>query len=258
MACQFINVKTFDKVRVLRIQRPAAANKLNIGCMDELTAVLREADRDPQCGAVVLTSSGDFFCSGGELGDFRNQTPVDIRAFGASFIALHTTIVGLSKPVIAAVQGDALGGGMNLVEACDLAVAADTACFAVPEIKVGLAPMMGLTGLFRSLPKKRVMELSLFAEKITAAKALEWGFVNRIAAKEEVLNEALAMGRTLSAASPVAVSLCKALYRQIDPADYQKQLETGLNMLVCLLKSADAAEALTAREQNRQPIWEGR
>lgn len=250
--------ETQDRVAILTLNRPEAGNKLNIQCMDALADALREAEADPGCGAVILTARGEVFCGGGELGDYRGKSAMEIRRFGGSFIKLHTTIVRLVKPVIAAVQGDALGGGMSLVEACDLAVASEEASFGVPEIKSGLAPMMALTGVRRLRARKGCLEMALLGESVSAARAQEIGLINWVCPQSEVLDLARAIAGRLAANNPTALALCKKLYAQADALPYERQLDAGLDTLVALLKSEDAAEALTAREEKRPPAWRGR
>ena len=164
----------------------------------------------------------------------------------------------LEKAVIAAVHGDTLGGGVNLLEVCDLAVAADDATFTMPEMSVGIAPMMALAGLSRVRSRKNAMEMSLLGKPISAAKALEIGLVNWVCPRGEVLGKAVALAEEIAGRNPVAVAMLKKLYGQIAAPDYEKQLENGLSMLVALLKSSDAAEAVCAREENRAPVWQRR
>lgn len=246
-----------DRVAILALNRPEVGNKLNVEMMGALTQALKECEADPGCGAVILSALGEVFCGGGELGDYRQKGAIEIRRFGESFIMLHTAITRLAKPVIAAVQGDALGGGLSLVEACDLAVAAEEASFGVPEIRTGLAPMMALTGVRRVLARKGCLEMALLGEPIAAARAREIGLVNWVCPRAEVLDRAVEIAGRLAAANPTAVALCKKLYIQGDALAYERQLEAGLDTLVTLLKSADAAEALAAREDGRPPAWRG-
>ncbi len=257
MAGQIVLKEMRNRVAILALNRPEAGNKLNPEIMSALTEALGESEADPGCGAVILTARGEVFCGGGELGDYRQKSAVEIRRFGESFIRLHTAITRLAKPVIAAVQGDALGGGLSLVEACDLAVAVKEASFGVPEIQAGLAPMMALTGVRRFRSRKGCLEMALLGESLSAARALELGLVNWICPRNEVLDRALTIAGRLAAANPTALALVKKLYAQGDALPYERQLEAGLDTLVALLKSEDAAEALTAREGRRPPIWHG-
>ena len=258
MGYSHIRVEKSGKAHILTIARPEQSNRLNMGCMDELRQALGEAEADPGCGAVILTGSGSWFCNGGELGDYRTQTSVEIGLFGKSFIRLHMAVCNLEKVVIAAVQGDALGGGVNLLEACDLAVAADDATFTMPEMSAGIAPMMALAGLSRVRSRKNAMEMSLLGNPISAAKAQEIGLVNWVCPRSEVLGKAVELAGEIAGRNPVAVAMLKKLYGQIAAPDYERQLENGLSMLISLLKSADAAEAVSAREEKRNPVWQGR
>jgi enoyl-CoA hydratase/carnithine racemase len=258
MADQLILREAHEGICVLTFNCPEQTNKLSIPLMQELTVALLAADADPAIQVVILTGTGEYFCNGGSLGDYRVQSPVEIRRFGDAFITLHMTIVKLTKPVIAAVQGHAHGGGLNLVEVCDLAIASSDAEFSVPEMRLGIAPMMALTGLSRVLSRKGVMQLALFAEIFSAAQALEFGFINWICTKENLQSEAKKIAGRLVRMNPVAISSCKRLYYEADTQQYHRQLENGLNMLVSLLKSDDAAEAMTARQENRTPKWSGK
>jgi len=255
---QYIIEEIIGGTRILTINRPEIENKLNIACMKELVEALKNAEEDKNCGAIVLTGRGKYFCNGGELGDFRVKGPKEIREFGKSFISLHTTIVELSKPVIAAVQGHALGGGFCLVEACDFAVTSESVTFGIPEMKSGLAPMMGLAGIRRMFFRKRVMELALLSEVICADKALELGAVNWVVSKEKVREKSMEIAERLCKCNPTGIELCKKLYHTMDESEYRSHMESGLNILVSLLKCTDAAEVLNAKEENREPRWSGR
>jgi enoyl-CoA hydratase/carnithine racemase len=255
---QYIEQEKVGSTLILIINREEQTNKLNIACMDEIVDALDQAEKDASCKAIILTAKGEYFCNGGELGDYRVKSPLEIREFGNAFIQLHTAITQCTKAVIAAVQGHALGGGFSLVEACDLAVAAEEATFAVPEITWGLAPMMALTGASRVLPRKEVMRLSLLGESISAEEAEKIGLINQVCTKEELMEQSLAYASKIADHNPTAIYTCKKLYYEADALSYQKQLETGLGMLITLLKSEDAMESLTAKEENRQPVWRGK
>jgi enoyl-CoA hydratase/carnithine racemase len=247
-----------DNIRILTINRPAQQNKLDIACMDKLTTLLQEAEADESCRVVVLTGVGDYFCSGGELGDYRFKSSVDIRRFGRTFIKLHSAISNLEKPVLAAVQGDVFGGGMSILEACDLAVAVEDAKFGTPEITTGIAPMMALAGVVRVADRKGAMQMALLGEAIDAKKALAVGWINWVCPRSELMQTMFEIADNIAARNPVAVSHCKKLYGQIGANHYENQLEAGLGMLVSLLKSDDAAEALRARQNQTQPQWRNR
>lgn len=256
MKYQYIQAGTEDGIGTITINRPEITNKLNNETMYEICHAIEEMERDPAAQVIILTAVGEYFCNGGELGDFRVKTPDEIRAFGMAFVTLHTRLQRSSRIVIAKVQGKVLGGGFSLMEACDLAIAADDVVFGVPEMRSGLAPMMCMVGLNRVVSRKRLMELSLTAEPVDAATALAWGMVNRICPREELDDEARKFARKFVGLNPTAVSYTKLMYRSIDGLDYQRQMERGQDLLVGLLKSPNMAEVLNAADEHRAPNWQ--
>lgn len=239
----------------VQIHRPEMDNKLSIPCMQELRTVFEQSTQDKTCRAIVLAGNEKWFCSGGELGDFRRKSILEIREFGAAFISLHLAMQNCSHPIIAAVEGNAFGGGCSLVEACDLAVASDSALFAVPEILDGLAPAMGFSGLFSNLPKKKAMAMGLLGEKLNAAQALEAGLINRIVPEREVLQAAGEMAAGFAERTPTGVRLFKEMYADMGQRAYENRLRIGQSMMISLFKSKDGAEALNSKEENRAPVW---
>ena len=246
------------RVCIIRIDRPEVNNKLSIPCMKEIKRLLEEKAKDESCHSVILAGGDKFFCSGGELGDFRKMTPMEIKEFGAAFIELHTAMVKFPKPIIGAVEGNAFGGGFSLVEACDLAVAAENALFAIPEILDGLAPAMGLSGIFAQMPKKEVMALGLLGEKLTAAQVLGYGMLNCVVPKECVIDRAMKLGRFFEDKSPTAVRLFKELYDDMGFKDYENRLHLGQSMMITLFKTNDGMEVLQSKDENRKPVWSGK
>lgn len=257
MDYQEIRVTYEDGTCYMQINRPYAANKLNIRCMDELCEAFAAAECDAGCHSVVIYGNQDIFCSGGELGDFRKKGIAEIKAFGAAFIALHLAIQNCPVPVIAAVEGDALGGGLSLVEACDLAIGAESAWFAIPEILDGLAPAMGLSGIFGNLGKKQVMELGLLGKVLSAQEALELGLLNEVASKVDVLEHAALLAHSFAGRNPTAIRLFKELYADMGMHAYESRLKMGRSMMIELFKSRDGAESLASKEENRVPTWCG-
>lgn len=257
MVYSTLEVQKIGGALLLRIMRPEMDNKLSIPCMSELVDAFKQAAQDKSISSIILAGGDGYFCSGGELGDFRKKSILEIKEFGNAFISLHIAMTNCPKPIIAAVEGNAFGGGFSLVEACDLAVAADTALLAVPEILDGLAPAMGFSGLFANLTKKEAMALCLLGEKLTAAQALEMGMVNRVVPKEKVMDEAVKMAAFFEGASPTAVRLFKELYADMGMRNYENRLKLGQSMMINLFKSKDGQEVLNSKEQSRAPKWCG-
>ena len=253
----FTTILTHREASTLYVQinRPEVDNKLSIACMQELRTLFERSAQDKICRAIVLSGNSDWFCSGGELGDFRKKSILEIRTFGAAFISLHLAMQNCARPIIAAVEGKAFGGGCSLVEACDLAIAAEDAQFAVPEILDGLAPAMGFSGIFSNLPKKKAMAMGLLGEKLDAAQALAAGLVNQVVPRQCALQAAGEMAAKFAGLTPTGVRLFKEMYADMGQRDYENRLKIGQGMMISLFKSKDGMEVLNSRDENRHPIW---
>lgn len=247
-------------VAVLHLNRPDRRNALSGALIDALATALTAAAADPAIHVVVLTGRGSVFCAGGDLAD----------GLGASegFLAAHQgrgryaeLLLGIAKlrtPVIACVQGDAMGGGLGLAAACDLIVADPAANFGTPEIKLGLFPWIITAVLRRDLPRKPLLELMLTGAKMDAARAERLGLVNRISAPGQALAEAKALASDIASRSPAIIALGKAAFHAtadlpIDAAVRQLHADLTLNLL-----TEDAAEGIGAFLQKRPPQWKGR
>lgn len=239
----------------VQINRPEIDNKLSITCMQEITELLDEAAEDKECRAIVLSGTQKWFCSGGENGDFRKQTTMQLKRFGKAFITMHVAFQNCPRPIIAAVEGDAFGGGCSLVEACDLAVGADSALFAVPEMTSGLAPAMGFSGLYAFLPKKVAMSMGLLGEKLSAARAKELGLLNEVVPKDQVMAKATEIAEKLASLTPTGIKLFKEMYADMGQRSYENRLRIGQSMMVTLFRTEDGPEALAYKEENREPHW---
>ena len=172
-------------VLVLTLNRPQARNALNPELKDRLLRAMRDADGDPDVRAVVITGNGPIFCAG-----------MDLKAFavGAAFGGLTDFYAnGIAKPLIAALNGPALGGGFEVALTCDLIIAPDQAWFALPEVKRGLFAAGGGTTLASRIPRAIALEIGLTGEPITASRALQIGLVNKVVPADQVRPEALAL-----------------------------------------------------------------
>ena len=255
MGYKFILTSLADHVGTITINRPEITNKLNNECMYEICDAVTAFENESECDVIVLTAVGEYFCNGGELGDSRKKSDKEIRAFGDAFVKVHTRLQESTKLIIGKVQGHVLGGGFSLLEACDLAIAADDVKFGVPEMSVGLAPMMCMVGLKRAASRKTLMEMSMTGEPVDAKRALELEFVNKICPREELDAQAAAYAQRFVGHNPTAVAYTKLMYRSIDGLDYRKQMERGQALLVGILKSPNNTELLNANEEGRAPVW---
>ncbi|MGB6246052.1 crotonase/enoyl-CoA hydratase family protein [Gordonia sp. (in: high G+C Gram-positive bacteria)] len=255
-----------DGVAVLTFNRPEAMNAVNAALATAAGDALAQASADPQVRAVVLTGNGRAFCAGADLKAVARGEPIVDDAHperGFAGIVQHW----VDKPVIAAVNGFAMGGGTEIMLACDLVVAADTAVFGLPEVKRGLiAGGGGVIRMQRQLPMKRALELALTGDGIEAQTALDWGLVNRVVPAEQVLDAALELARKIAENAPLSVQYTKqAMYRtqtalsEWDPA-WGAEDPWAVNEVLGakVLTSADALEGPTAFAQKRKPDWQGK
>lgn len=245
----------------LALNRPERRNALSGELVEALREALAEGAADPEVRAIVLTGRGKAFCAGGDLAD-------GLQAAQGGFLASHrgregfarllAEISALRVPVIAAVTGDALGGGCGLVAACDLAVADPEARLGTPEITLGLFPWIILAALQRDVPRKALLELVLTGEKITAEEARSIGLVNRVSRPGGALEEALALAEGIAARSPVVVEMGKAAFHRIEHMRYDDALAYMHGQLTLNLLTEDATEGVAAFFQKRDPQWKGR
>ena len=217
-------------VRVLTLNRPEKRNALNSALTQQLLDALRAADADEAVGCVVLTGAGPAFCAGADLAEFKDLTPdrqhlVDAR--GELTMQLHLAIPKLSKPVVTAINGAAMGGGAGLAIAGDLAVMAEGATLGYPETKHGIVAAIVMANLVRQAGRKAAFELVALGEPVDAQRALALGLVNRVAPQARLMDEALALAQKLAGASRPAMQLTKQLFHEAADLPLAGALERG-------------------------------
>jgi enoyl-CoA hydratase/carnithine racemase len=217
-------------VRVLTLNRPEKRNALNTALTQALLDALRAADTDEAVGCVVLTGAGQGFCAGADLSEFKDLTPdqqhrVDARA--ELTMQLHLAIPRLSKPVVTAINGAAMGGGAGLAIAGDMAVMAEGATLGYPETKHGIVAAIAMANLVRQIGRKAAFELVALGEPVAAPRALALGLVNRVVPPARVLDEAVALAQKLAAVSRPAMALTKQLFHAAADLPLADALERG-------------------------------
>ncbi|MFD3701903.1 crotonase/enoyl-CoA hydratase family protein [Nocardia sp. NPDC058658] len=248
-------------VLVIVLNRPQAMNSVDAELSTGVGEALERADADPQIRAVVLTGAGErAFCAGADLKALSRGESILAAGhedWGLAGYVRHP----ISKPTITAVNGFALGGGTELVLASDLAVAAETATFGLPEVARGLFAAAG--GAFRlpeQLPRKVAMEMILTGEPITAARALELGLINRVVPAADVLDAALALAERIAENAPLAVQASKRVALGIIDgklADDAAWDQTNRE-IVAVAQTEDMREGAMAFAQKRKPNWQAR
>lgn len=259
MAVELHNLRVEDRapVALITLDRPRQRNALSQELMLELTAELERLNDRPEIHAVVLRSEGPVFSSGHDLREMVDRTLEVEQEIFAVCTRMMETIQRIRQPVIAAVQGVATAAGCQLVASCDLAIAAESATFATPGVKIGLFCSTPAVAVSRVVGRRRALEMLLTGAPIDAATAADWGLVNRVVPAEDLDAAALELASRIGNASPLTLKIGKhAFYRQIDlpqPEAYRLMSQTmAENAMTC-----DAQEGMAAFLEKRQPVWRG-
>src|SRR5438128_4792874 len=208
MSSETLMVDRRGRVGIVRRNRPQALNALNVTLMDELLGAVEAFDADAGVGCILITGSDKAFAAGADIKEMADKTYIDI--FRADYTADYERLTRVRKPVIAAVAGFALGGGCELAMMCDFIIAADTAKFGQPEIKLGIIPGIGGTQpLTRAVSKAKAMDLVLTARMMDAAEAERAGLVSRIVPADKLLDEALSAAAVICTMSGPSVMMAK-------------------------------------------------
>ncbi|MFJ7508911.1 enoyl-CoA hydratase/isomerase family protein [Peribacillus simplex] len=248
-------------VATVTLNRPKVHNALSGAMMLEFVRICEELSKDDEVKVVVLTGAGEkSFCSGADLGgmdsdedsviEFKNH----VTKYKNCLIALHK----LNKPVIAAINGYALAGGLGLAASCDLAYATESAQFGAPEINVGLWGMMISAPLVKAIGYKKTLELMYTGDRIKAAKAKEIGLINEVFTDEDFEEKVYNFAEKLTTKNPVALSYGREAMYMIQDMEYEKSLTYLRDQVVVLSRTKDYKEGLTAFKEKRDPVWTGR
>ena len=260
MSLETLLVERDGAVAVVTINRPKVLNALNTQTIGELERVMREMQQDDGIRAVVLTGAGEkSFVAGADINELAVLTPAQGQQHGRRGQAVFDLIEQLGKPVVAAVNGFALGGGCELAMACTLRIAADSARFGQPEINLGIIPgYAGSQRLPRLVGKGRALEILLTGDMISATRAYEIGLVNRVVPAAELLTEARKLAAALASKAPVATRyIIEAVNHGMEmPLGDAQHLEGTLFGLVA--STDDMKEGTKAFLDKRQASWRGR
>jgi enoyl-CoA hydratase len=244
-------------VTLITLNRPQALNALNAQVLADLLAALAVFDADDSQGCAVLTGSEKAFAAGADIKEMSSQGFAEM--YGTNHFAGYETLTKTRKPIIAAVAGYALGGGCELAMMCDFILAADTAKFGQPEIKLAVSPGMGGSQrLTRAIGKAKAMEMCLTGRMMDAAEAERAGLVSRVIPAADLIDDAVKTATTIASMAPLAV---KANKEMVDAA-----FETGLTMGVQferrlfhgLFGTADQKEGMAAFVEKRAGVWTGK
>ena len=257
MKYQFIDVIFTDDIMEVSIQRPDVLNALNSQAHSELADTFDKFAKDSALNIAVIRGSGErAFCVGSDLKE-RSEFGSD-RMPPSGFAGL-TERFDLDKPVIALVNGDAIGGGLEILLACDLAIAVDTAHFGLPEPKVGLAASGGLHRLARQLPLKRAMEISLMGNLFDAVTAMNIGLINEVVPRQSLENTKKKYLSNLKECAPLALLATKQMIlKGLEQGSLENAFRANYPSFQRMLASEDAKEGVQAFAEKRKPVWKCR
>jgi len=259
MTASPLAVRTDGPVRRLTIDRAERRNALNDELIVALTAAIEAAGADPALRAVVLTGTGEkAFCAGADLKTDAGTFAFDPAATTSAYATLLRAATECTVPLVARVNGHCLAGGMGLLAVCDLAVAADTARFGLPEVKVGMFAMQVIAPLRDLIAPRALRELALTGEPIDAAAAQAIGLVNRVVAPADLDAEVDRLLGTIVDKSPTAQRRGKFAMRAVNHMTAEQALDYMQAQLVSLSLTEDAREGLGAFNEKREPVWPGR
>jgi enoyl-CoA hydratase len=258
MSESMILVETHDRVGLIRLNRPKQLNALNDALMDELGAAMLAFDANDGIGAIVLTGSEKAFAAGADIAAMSQWSYMDV--FRSEYITRNwETIRRVRKPVIAAVAGYALGGGCELAMMCDIVIAADTAKFGQPEIKLGVIPGAGGTQrLPRAVSKAKAMDMCLTARMMDAAEAERSGLVSRVVPAERLLDEALEAAMVIAAQSLPSVMMVKEAVNRAWEGPLSEGLLFERRLFHSLFATQDQKEGMAAFVEKRKPEFKHR
>ncbi len=244
------------------LDREERRNALNPQMLLELKTALQEFDCKDEAISLVLTGAGEkAFCAGMDLGggEALQLSPLDRHELQRRFVELLVAIKSLKKPLIARMQGTALGGGFGLMSACDLVVAAEEASCGTPEINLGLFPYIVMATLIRvTNSPKLLLEMMLTGERITASRARELGFVNEVVKREELDRKIEEVTTRINQKSPAILRLGRRAFYTMRDMAYEQAMEYLSGMLALNMQAEDMMEGVMAFMERREPQWKGR
>ena len=248
-------VDVSDGIMTVTLNRPKAKNAANRALAEGVAAAMDQLDADDSIHVAILTGAGGTFCAGMDLKAFVSGETPSIEGRGFAGLTESTP----RKPLIAAVEGYALAGGLELAISCDLIVTADDAKFGIPEVKRGLAAAAGgLMKLPRQIPPRLAMELALTGEFISAQRAYEAGLVNEVVPSGTALEAAKALAARIVANGPLAVAVSKQVILQSEDWSASEMWDKQTELVMPVFGSEDAMEGSIAFAEKRAPNWKGK
>ncbi len=254
-----ILVEKRDGVGYLTLNRPAVMNAFNRQLIDEFRSALGQIDRAEDVRVLILTGAGKAFQAGADISELASMNPLAALRWNEGIVRINAGLEKLRQPVIAAINGAALGGGLELALSCTLRVAATSAKLGLPEVKLGIIPGTGGTQrLPRLIGKGRAAKMILTGEVISAAEALEIGLVEQVAPDGEAVQAAEELARRIMANAPVAVEMAKDSIEIGMDLPLEQAVQYSQKNCVTCFSTEDMREGTSAFLEKRKPCFQGR
>ena len=254
MEFKHLVIEKENKVGVLRINRPEAMNSLNTEVLEELLMAVEQVKNDQDIFVLVITGEGKAFVAGADISEMSTMDPVQARSFAEAGLKVFREIESMEKPVIAAVNGFALGGGCELAMACDIRIASTKAKFGQPEVGLGVTPGFGGTvRLSRLVGPAKAKELIYTGNIIKADEALGIGLVNSVSEPEELMGAAMEMANKISSNAQLAVRYSKQSINRSFETDVETAMDIERNLFGLCFSTEDQKEGMKAFGEKRKP-----
>lgn len=250
-----------DGICRITLNQPEKRNPLALAAIEEILDALDDAGENDEVRVVIITGAGSAFSAGGDLDELRRSLSASAwanRKIGSLHAELHVRIRSMEKPVIAAVNGPATGGGCGLVAVCDLAIASDRAKFGTTEVNVGIFPMAILASMYRAIGRKKTVELAFTGAIIGAAEAERIGLVNRVVSHEHLEEHVMELAMRLASRSRVSISIGKTAVNLVEDMGFDQAMAYAIQTNSVLFSTEDVVEGTTAFVEKRAPIWRDR
>lgn len=247
-----------EKVGIITLNRPEFNNSFSIEMARELNDALEYMEDNEEVNVVLVNANGKNFCTGIDINYVDGKDMDEYLSWVRLMERMNTTISGMGKPVIASVNRIAVANGIGLVAACDLAIASDTAKFGATAINVGLFCMGPAVPIYKSLGRKRTLELIMTGDIIDAKKALDIGLINKIVPADELKVESFEYAKRLADKSPRAMQMGKKSFYEMEDLKFSDALELTNYQFATLCTTEDRIEGVRAFLEKRDPQWKSK
>jgi enoyl-CoA hydratase/carnithine racemase len=250
-----------EGIATITLNQPELRNPLSKQTTEELTDAIQQSDKDPNVKVMIITGAGKAFSAGGNLNEFKEnftKSVPDLHVEGRESTQLFQLGATVKTPIIASVNGPALGGGCGLVAMCHIAIASEEAKLGLTELRLGIVPFVILPWIKRAVGDRKAMELMLSAEVFFAEKAKELNLVHRVVPHNQLEEETWKLAKTIASFSPLAVQLALDAFYTTDQMDLMKSFNYLSTLRLVSFCSEDLKEGAAAFLEKRSPVWRGR